>query len=78
MGLLDKILEKFDADAKGAMDKLYPEGSREREILAYSEAHHIESEINPLLLGVFKVLMGVTVMIAVLAVIAFFSEHGTP
>lgn len=67
MGYLEEQEEK-------ELDQLYPEGSRERRALDYSRAMHHQEEVPPMLVAAFKVLMGITVLMAVVGVIGFLSH----
>ena len=56
------------------LEKLYPEGSAERRILDYSRASHTEGTVPPLLMGAFKVLMGISIVMAISGLIGFFFQ----
>ena len=62
-----------DVDEKELKER-YPEGSLERRVLEYSRSTHIQDEVPPLLLSAFKVLMGITIVMAVASLIAFLSH----
>jgi hypothetical protein len=52
----------------------YPEGSLERKVLEYSSSKHIHDEVPPMLLAAFKVLMGISILMAVVSLVAFLSH----
>jgi hypothetical protein len=52
----------------------YPEGSIERQVIDYSRSKHIQEEVPPMLLAAFKVLMGISVLMAVVSLVAFLSH----
>ncbi len=54
--------------------RLYPEGSAERRILNYSQGSHKEGEVPPLLFGAFKILMGISILMAIVSVVALLAE----
>ncbi|MCB0346207.1 MAG: hypothetical protein KDD66_13905 [Bdellovibrionales bacterium] len=56
------------------LDKLYPKGTREREILDYSRSSNPDETVPPMLLAAFRVLMGVTAVMAIVSIIAFASH----
>lgn len=56
------------------LDKLYPKGTREREVLDYSRSSNPDEPVPPMLLAAFKVLMGVTAVMATVSFIAFASR----
>lgn len=57
------------------LDEKYPVGSRERRVLDYSRAiHHEKEEVPPMLVAAFKVLMGITVLMAVVGLIGFLNH----
>lgn len=51
----------------------YPEGCAERRVLEYSRATHKHEEVPPMLVAAFKVLMGITVLMAVVSLVGFLS-----
>ena len=60
----------------------YPEGSIERRVLDYSRdsikdslKHKQEEEVPPLLLAAFKLLMGITIVMSLVSLVAFLSAH---
>ncbi len=55
------------------LDERYPEGSVERRVLDYSKATHEHDEVPELLVAAFRVLMGITVLMAVVSVVGFLS-----
>ena len=56
------------------LNEKYPEGSIERQVLDYSRAKHIKEEVPPMLFAAFRVLMGVSVLMAVVTVAAYLSH----
>ena len=56
------------------LNELYPEGSLERNVLEFSRSAKIEDQVPPMLIAAFKVLMGVTILMAVVSFIAFLSH----
>ena len=55
-------VEKDCKREEDIIDKLYPLGTREREIIDYSRSDHPSKDVHPLLITGFKILMGVTVI----------------
>ena len=53
---------------------LYPEGTLERKVLDYSRASHTPGKVPPLLLGAFRLLMGITLVMTVSAIVAFLNH----
>ncbi len=60
---------------KQELEKLYPEGSVERQVLDYSRTTHKHDEVPPLLLGAFKILMGISILYAIVSLVAVFSSY---
>ncbi len=65
---------KFDKDEE-QINELYPEGSLERNVVNYSRTPHEQDEVHPLLLRAFKLLMGITSVMAIFALIGFMSHY---
>lgn len=57
------------------LTKLYPEGTLERHVLEYSQGKHQHGEVHPMLVAAFKVLMGISILVAVVSLIAFLNTH---
>lgn len=64
---------KDDIDAS-EIDALYPEGSREREVLEYSRSTHPKDDVPPMLLAAYKVLMGITIVMAATSLFAYLNH----
>lgn len=56
------------------LERLYPQGSAERRVLEYSQGTHAEGDVPPLLLSAFKILMGISILVAVVSVVAALSS----
>ena len=56
------------------LDQLYPEGSLERRVLDYSRAKQEHDEVPPMLVAAFKVLMGISILMAVVGLVGFLSH----
>ena len=56
------------------LNELYPEGSLERKVLDYSRAKRPSEEVPPMLVAAFKVLMGISVLMAVSAFVAYLNH----
>lgn len=54
------------------LNELYPPGSPARRVLDYSRATHASEVIHPLLVTAFKLLMGISIVMALSAAVAFF------
>ena len=57
------------------LNRLYPEGSVERRVLEYSRGKHEHGDVPPLLVTAFKLLMGISVLMAFISLVAFLSSH---
>ncbi len=68
------VIEYYEDKEKEELDELYPEGSLERRVLEYSMSKHSHDEVPPMLKAAFKVLMGVTMLMAVVGLIGFLSH----
>lgn len=65
----------FEEQEEKELDEKYPEGSKERRALDYSRAiHHHKEEVPPMLVAAFKVLMGITAVMALVGFIGFLSH----
>jgi hypothetical protein len=53
------------------IDAKYPEGTTERDVLEYSRSKHIEDDVPPMLLAAFKVIIGITIVMAASSLFAF-------
>ena len=58
---------------KQILNELYPQGSKEREILDYSISEHIHDEVPPTLLAAFRILMGISICAAIAAAVAYYN-----
>lgn len=56
------------------LERLYPEGSREREVLEYSRATSKHQPVPPMLVAAFKVLMGITILMGIVSLVALLSH----
>ena len=68
------VIEYYEDKEKEELEEKYPDGSLEREVLEYSKAKKSHEEVPPMLVAAFKVLMGVTVLMAVVGLIGFLSH----
>ena len=53
------------------INALYPEGSVERRVLDYSRSSHPQDDVPPFLVAAFKVLMGITILMTLVALVAY-------
>ena len=53
---------------------VYPEDSEEWKILEYSRASHDHGSVPPILFSAFKILMGVTGVMALISMIGYLSH----
>ena len=56
------------------LNQRYPEGSLERRVLQYSRGKQQHGEVPPMLVGAFKVLMGISILMAMATLIAYLSH----
>ena len=68
------MIEYYEDKEKEELERLYPEGSPEHRVLEYSKAKKHHDEVPPMLKAAFKVLMGVTVLMAVVGLVGFLSH----
>ena len=59
---------------KEILDEKYPAGSKEREILEYSSSKHEHDEVPPMLLAAFRVLMGISIVMAIAAIVGYYNH----
>ena len=67
----------FEEREEEELNRRYPEGSREREVLDYSrgaKSHHQHEEVPKMLVTAFKVLMGISILMAVTTIIAYLNH----
>ena len=56
------------------LKNVYPEGSEEWKILEYSRASHDRGRVPPMLLMAFKILMGITTVMATVSLIGYLTH----
>ncbi|MCB0323221.1 MAG: hypothetical protein KDD69_06585 [Bdellovibrionales bacterium] len=64
----------YEETEEAELKALYPEGSVERRVLEFSRSAHIEEEVPPILLGAFKLLMGISILGGIVGLIAMLSH----
>jgi hypothetical protein len=64
---------KVDKDEE-QINELYPEGSLERNVVNYSRTPHEQDEVPAMLMTTFKLLMGITLIMAIFALVGFLSH----
>ena len=64
-----------DKEEEAELNRLYPEGSPERRVLEYSRGKKEHDKVPPMLVNAFKLLMGITIICAVISVGAFLTSH---
>jgi len=57
-----------------ALLKKYPVGSPERQALDYSRGDHAQEQVPPMLYNAFKLLMGISILMAVVSLVGFLSH----
>jgi hypothetical protein len=57
------------------LNRLYPEGSLERRVLEYSRGTHEHGEVPKLLMIAFKLLMGISILMAFISLVAYLASH---
>jgi hypothetical protein len=67
-------LAQLPEQERKEIDELYPKGTIEREVLEYSMGKPGHEEVHPMLRTAFKVLIGISVIMAGSSLIAFMSH----
>lgn len=67
-------LEHLSEGERKEIDELYPKGTLEREVLEYSMGKPGHEEVHPMLRSAFKVLVGVSLIMAGSSLIAFLNR----
>ncbi len=62
-----------DKEAK-EIEELYPKDSLEYQVLEYSRACHHQEEVPPMLVAAFKILMGLSGIMAIVGVAGYLSH----